>query len=326
MAETNTQLWADYIPQSERTEKKAVETTRKPNDQLDKNSFLLLLITQMKYQDPLNPVDDKEFIAQMAQFSALEQMQNLNTTMTNSQTFSLIGKYVAGDSYNDQTGEYTEFAGRVDSVIVSNKVPYLFVNNQMIKVEDVTNVFEDENLLDYQLGLAKAQTTNAFASQNIGLIGKYIQAITVKDGEPTGFVEGRVDYVKLIDGTPVLVVGNKDIYPSELISVSDKMMLIGKNLQLLAKKENEDDEDKYIDYEIKGVEISKDKAWLVLDSQKIEIDKIDAVTEALKFIGKQADTKSSGIIDVAGVTIKEKVVYLVTINNTTVKFSDVIRE
>lgn len=48
---------------------------------LDKDSFMLLLVTQFKYQDPLNPMDDKEFIAQMAQFSSLEQLMNMNTSM-----------------------------------------------------------------------------------------------------------------------------------------------------------------------------------------------------------------------------------------------------
>ncbi|MDR1776625.1 MAG: flagellar hook assembly protein FlgD [Desulfovibrio sp.] len=48
---------------------------------LDKDSFLLLLVTQFKYQDPLNPMDDTEFVAQMSQFSSLEQLMNLNTSM-----------------------------------------------------------------------------------------------------------------------------------------------------------------------------------------------------------------------------------------------------
>ena len=48
------------------------------NDNLDKDAFMKLLTTQLSNQDPLNPMEDREFIAQMAQFSSLEQMQSLN--------------------------------------------------------------------------------------------------------------------------------------------------------------------------------------------------------------------------------------------------------
>ena len=48
------------------------------NNDLDKDAFLRLLTTQLANQDPLNPIEDRGFIAQLAQFSSLEQMQNLN--------------------------------------------------------------------------------------------------------------------------------------------------------------------------------------------------------------------------------------------------------
>ena len=76
------------------------------NDELDKDAFLKLLITQFQHQDPLNPMEDKEFIAQLAQFSALEQSMALNDSMgklivsTDYQTTisitSYIGKEVTG--------------------------------------------------------------------------------------------------------------------------------------------------------------------------------------------------------------------------------------
>lgn len=96
------------------------------NDMLGKDDFLKLLITELTNQDPLQPVDNKDSIAQLAQFSSLEQMNNLATTVAGLQTSmtsfmqqsllsqgsALIGKQVTGK----ETDGITDISGIVDSV------------------------------------------------------------------------------------------------------------------------------------------------------------------------------------------------------------------
>ena len=59
-------------------------STTQANDTLGKNDFMTLLIAQMKNQDPLNPMDGTQFASQLAQFSSLQELQNLNDSMTQS--------------------------------------------------------------------------------------------------------------------------------------------------------------------------------------------------------------------------------------------------
>jgi flagellar basal-body rod modification protein FlgD len=78
------------------------------SDKLDKDAFMKLMLAQMKNQDPTNPLKSHEMAAQLAQFSGLEQMQNINTTLTellkaqkpteSFQALNFIGKAVSGDS------------------------------------------------------------------------------------------------------------------------------------------------------------------------------------------------------------------------------------
>lgn len=72
----------EYIYRFSDSKESDNDTSSNINDSLDKDAFLKLLVTQLANQDPLNPVEDKEFIAQLAQFSSLEQMQNLNKNVT----------------------------------------------------------------------------------------------------------------------------------------------------------------------------------------------------------------------------------------------------
>jgi hypothetical protein len=87
---------------------------------------------------------------------------------------------------------------------------------------------------------------------------------------------------------------------------------------------NEAGEIVYADREIKGVDVTGEIAKLQLDTTEIEIDKIDVVTEALKCVGKQVTT-ADGTYDITGVTIDDRIPYLIAEDGTKVKFSSIIR-
>ncbi len=71
----------------------ATQATREINNQLGKDEFLKILIVQLQNQDPLRPMEDKDFIAQMAQFSTLEQMQNMAKDFESLKAMNLVGRW-----------------------------------------------------------------------------------------------------------------------------------------------------------------------------------------------------------------------------------------
>jgi flagellar basal-body rod modification protein FlgD len=110
-------------------------TTSKSGSSLGKDDFLKLLVTQLQSQDPMKPMDDKEFISQMAQFTSLEQMQNMNTSIQMTQATAYIGKQVTWD--NDQGVEQT---GIVKSVRMVNGEPKIIVKDQSLALTKITSV------------------------------------------------------------------------------------------------------------------------------------------------------------------------------------------
>jgi len=120
------------------------------SNQLDKNAFLRLLTTQMKYQDPLNPNTDTEYVAQLATFSQLEQLQNLGTISTNTMAFSLVGREVVIKTEN-ANGNTSYINGRVDFVTITGNTTKLSVNGSLYSIDQLESVISSEYLLEQNL-------------------------------------------------------------------------------------------------------------------------------------------------------------------------------
>jgi flagellar basal-body rod modification protein FlgD len=124
--------------------------SRTINNDLGKDAFLKILTAQMANQDPLQPTSDTEFIAQMAQFSALEQMQNMNSSMSAQYAYNLIGADVMANRVLDADGNMfaAEIFGQVLGITKMNDVEYLQVYDYATKTEvltslsAITNTFE----------------------------------------------------------------------------------------------------------------------------------------------------------------------------------------
>lgn len=127
------------------------QSSRKINNQLGKDDFLKILITQLRHQDPLSPMEDTDFIAQMAQFSALEQMQNLSQDFSAAKAMSLVGKVVYGEIDVPGSADVIPILGRVSSVTFIGGNIILQVGDYDISIDDVIKVFSEEEIENSQV-------------------------------------------------------------------------------------------------------------------------------------------------------------------------------
>lgn len=115
---------------------------------LDKDAFLQLLVTQMKYQDPLEPTDNTEYVSQLATFSELEEMENFNSNSSITRATSLVGQYVTVN-VTGATGETTLKGGKVDYVAIENGKAYLNIDGTNYSIDDLDSVVDEEYLTAY---------------------------------------------------------------------------------------------------------------------------------------------------------------------------------
>lgn len=129
---------------------------------LDKDAFLQLLVTQMQYQDPLNPGDSTEYMSQLAQYSSLEATMNISDAVDKGNALNLVGEYVIMNT-TDSTGKSTMVSGLVEYATVKDGEVLLSINDTYYPAEDLDSVVD----YDYYLYLKEhANDSNTDKTDN----------------------------------------------------------------------------------------------------------------------------------------------------------------
>jgi len=128
----------------------------------DKNMFLNLMLTQLKHQDPSEPMENTEWLSQLANYSSLEQMTEVNENLGNmtdflsslsndlstnysvTQTLSLIGKEV-DIAYKDESGADQKVTGRVTEASIFEGSGVIKVNGEYYSIANVQSIREPES-------------------------------------------------------------------------------------------------------------------------------------------------------------------------------------
>ncbi|HYE12799.1 MAG TPA: flagellar hook capping FlgD N-terminal domain-containing protein [Patescibacteria group bacterium] len=194
------------------------QETKTYSDNLDKDAFLNLLVTQLRNQNPLEPMDNTEFISQMAQFSALEQAQNTNKTIKADSAYGMVGKLVKSTYVDDETDETKQIVGEVTMARIEGDNIYVKVGDTEVLYEDITEV--TDLISPYE----QMQTINQNfrMSSAFSLIGKDVKAKVAKDEDGKEFEEiaGKVTGVRMENGSIYAQIGEEEVLVETIYQVN----------------------------------------------------------------------------------------------------------
>lgn len=205
---------------------------RDPLRTLGRDDFLRLLTVQLQYQDPLSPLGNEDMIAQLAQFSSLEQLENINQNLTtginlnllltqvlnNTAAVGMVGKQILATSesvYFD--GKTSEIAFNLESP--AKKVVITISDGQGVAVRKI-------ELSDVDQGWNRITWDGKDSSGRACAEGTYKVGISAFDDEGkvikvSNIVRGRVDSVKFINGEAVFIVNRVAVKISDILEVQN---------------------------------------------------------------------------------------------------------
>jgi flagellar basal-body rod modification protein FlgD len=203
-------------------------STDTSNSTIDTNTFTTLLLAQLKYQDPLNPMDSSQFSSQLAQFSSLEQLTNINSnleamkesqnTNTKYKALDMIGKQIEADG-NDivlEGGESASGRFTLDSAAASCSAVIYDSNGTTVKTIDLGALSAGEHTFTWD-GTNLKGTALGEGIYNYNIVAKDKLGNSI-DTETK--IMGIVNKIDLSEDDPLLYVGSLSIPLSEISSIT----------------------------------------------------------------------------------------------------------
>ncbi len=201
---------------------KATSTTSKATNTLGKDAFMKMMIAQLQNQDPLNPMDGTAFVAQLAQFSSLEQMQNLNTVMSslptylnessNAQMVNLIGnEATAKGNVINVSGSSAKITYQLPSDIQSGTVKIYNSNGSLV---DTVNIGSQRTGLQSTLWNCSKQSAGNYTYE-VSATDKNGTAITVDQ-----MIAGTITGVSFKNGSAYLTINSQEVAFSDVVAIN----------------------------------------------------------------------------------------------------------
>ncbi len=207
----------------------ATATTSSSDDDnvMGKDDFLTLLVAQLQNQDPMNPSDSTEFTAQLAQFSSLEQLQNINSslsgfevyqaTLNNIQTANFIGKTVtaAGDTLGVSDGVADSISIDLDDPADAVYIQIYNAYGEYVDDIEAGSLNAGMHSIEWdgldQYGAAVEDGNYSFTVMAIDADGNTVTS--------TSYVTGTVTGIEYQDKETMLLIGDQEVSISSLIKI-----------------------------------------------------------------------------------------------------------
>lgn len=189
---------------------------------LGKDAFLKMMIAQLQNQDPLNPMDGTAFVAQLAQFSSLEQLTNLNETMgslpdylgqfTNAQMVNLIGNEATAEGNAIQVNSSsTKITYRLPSDIQSGNINIYNSNGLLV---DTVKIGSQKTGLQTTIWDSGRQSVGNY-TYDISAMDKNGQAVTADK-----MISGAITGVSFKNGSAYLTINGQEVAFSNVVTIN----------------------------------------------------------------------------------------------------------